>query len=275
MPWQHILPGKALMPSDAEMDADELKYAARRRLERVAAWRQMQGYSNQLRCVTRHSNPPVTMASFPMPDNATVRPVNAGERRCVERGRHQDVAYIVDQAGVRHAVLPPAPIKIPLLVLGLDQGGVGSAGCAFMPFALNYNVYSRFDKIHRLIRDLKGAEGNCCKEIFTKSKLWSAYLWSINKRPFGSGTNATQKELWMTLFARRCDITSEVFLKYLPKIAKGWKGHSALTKRSKESSMPASTWIPSVSMGATPSLPTGLHGTKQLTIRSRSSMQAR
>jgi hypothetical protein len=85
------------------------------------------------------------------------------------------------------------------------------------------NVFSRYDKIHRLVRDCKGAENDCCAKIFTKTKLWSAYLWSINKRPFGSGANHTQKVHWSKLFEQQCDITSDVFLKYLPLIARQWK----------------------------------------------------
>ena len=84
------------------------------------------------------------------------------------------------------------------------------------------NVFSRFDKIHRLIRDLKGAENHCCKKIFVKVKLWTSYLWSINKRPFGSGAHATQKAQWLGLFEMQCNIRSRVFLKYLPSIARQW-----------------------------------------------------
>jgi hypothetical protein len=84
-------------------------------------------------------------------------------------------------------------------------------------------VFFKFDKIHRLIRDLKGAENGCCSKIFTKAKLWSAYLYSLNKRPFGSGANATLKTRMLDVFRLSVDIGSPVFKKYLARIAKGWK----------------------------------------------------
>ena len=56
-----------------------------------------------------------------------------------------------------------------------------------------------------------------------KAKLWSTYLWSLNKRPFGTGQNHTHKARWLELFKQKCDINSDVFEKYLPKIARAWR----------------------------------------------------
>ena len=83
-------------------------------------------------------------------------------------------------------------------------------------------VMANFDKVHRLIRDIKGAENGCCRKIFTKAKLWSAYLWSLNKRPFGTGQNHTHKERWLDVFKMKCDIHSGVFKKYVSKIGHAW-----------------------------------------------------
>ena len=62
----------------------------------------------------------------------------------------------------------------------------GSAAAAF------HIIWAKFDKIHRVIRDLKLAEA-CCNKIFEKTKLWSTYLYGLNDRPFGSGSNHTLK----------------------------------------------------------------------------------
>ena len=222
--WQHLKPGKILTPLDVDMDEQLARYAARHQLERVASWRQVQGYSNQLRALTRFRNPPVTIQTFKMPENFHVRPVKANEGRKTVRGPHQDVSYIVDkETGVRTPILPAVPITLPLLTLGLDQGSIGCGGAAFLMFWLSYMVHVIFDKIHRLIRDIKGAENGCCRKIFTKAKLWSAYLYSLNKRPFGSGANATLKQRWMEVFELQCDISSPSFLKHLPKIARQWR----------------------------------------------------
>ena len=56
-PWQHLLPGKMLTPDEAHMDEREMAFAARQKLERVASYRQLQGYSNQLRVMSRYSRP--------------------------------------------------------------------------------------------------------------------------------------------------------------------------------------------------------------------------
>ena len=49
-------------------------------------------------------------------------------------------------------------------------------------FFMHLMVFIIFDKIHRLIRDLKKAENGCCQKIWTKSKLWSAYLLVVHKQ---------------------------------------------------------------------------------------------
>ena len=108
------------------------------------------------------------------------------------------------------------------MVLQLDQGAVGCAGAAFIMYHLNLMVFGRFDFIHRLIRDLKQAEAGCCKKVFVKAKLESAYLFSVNKRPFGSGANAIEKEEWMQHFSLHYNVDSPLFLKHLPKLADEW-----------------------------------------------------
>ena len=62
--------------------------------------------------------------------------------------------------------------NIPLLVLSLDQGPVGTAG---MAFALQgHRIHVRFDKIHRCIRDYKLAIGRAMGGIFLKTQLHSS-----------------------------------------------------------------------------------------------------
>ena len=84
-PWQHLKPGKALMPLDLEdMDEELCRYAARHKLERVASFRQLQGYSNQLKVMTSRPgshDPFVTLTSFKLPNSFQVRPATANESR--------------------------------------------------------------------------------------------------------------------------------------------------------------------------------------------------
>ena len=92
-------------------------------------------------------------------------------------------------------VLPPDVERVRMLILGLDEGSIGTAGVAAGAFLLKKTIWGKFDKIHRVIRDLKLADGGCCNKVFEKAKLWSAYIFGLNNRPFGSGTNHSLKEL--------------------------------------------------------------------------------
>lgn len=200
--------------------------AAEHKLERVASWRQLQGYSQQLHLMGRYCQPPLSLASFHLPQDFHIRPVASNEQRgtVALHSTSTSASYFVNKVSKeRIRILPDSPVLAPLLVIMLDQGGPGMAGVSYMNFKLNMMVFGKYDKIHRLIRDLKGAENGCCGKIFTKTKLWSAYLYSLNKRPFGSGANATEKSCLMNVFANTVFIDSPVFLKHLSAIARAWK----------------------------------------------------
>ena len=235
-PWQELVPGKTLTPIDLQgMDEEYIKWAQRHKLERIAAWQQIKGYSNTLKRMAIYSSPPLTINSFKLPAGFNLRPVSWNEGRKTIRSStgEQDISYIVDTGTkVRIAILPDAPITVRLLTVQLDQGKIGTAGAAFLMFHMHLMVMAVFDKIHRLIRDIKNAENQCCRKIFTKTKLWSAYLFSLNKRPFGSGGNATLKSRWMHIFSTTETITSTTFVKHLPQIAKDWgMPHSTETEK--------------------------------------------
>ena len=105
-------------------------------------------------------------------------------------------------------------------MLQLDQGSIGAGGVAFLENYLGWMITAKFDKIHRCIRGLKGAEK--AVPIFVKTTLWSSYLFSLNKRPFGSGAFGTAKSRMLECFVAKHDVHSPVFRKYLPRLAKQW-----------------------------------------------------
>ena len=218
-PWQWLKPGKHLTPLDANMDDSIAVHAAGKKLDRVAAYRQVQGYSQQLHEITRGQ---LGIDNFDVPENVHVRPVEANETRIVEVGE-QDIAYIVDKDTQRRLqVLPDDYTTALLLVLMLDHGTIGAAGVAYGMFMMCKLLYPKFDKIHRLIRDLKNAQKHCCKSVFLKTKLWTSYLFGLNNRPFGSGGNATLKRRMLELFQACETVGSGIFKKYLPRTAKAW-----------------------------------------------------
>ena len=151
-----------------------------------------------------------------------VRAVAADEQRDVvsEHGRdHVFFVNTVTQARTR--ILPIGVHVFRLLVLMLDQGSIGCAGVAFAAFQLGKLIHAKFDKIHRLVRDLKLSEQHAWpRQLFTKTKLWSAYLYALNNRPFSSGANATLKGMILNRFRISENITSAIFLKYLCRMSK-------------------------------------------------------
>lgn len=79
-------------------------------------------------------------------------------------------------------------------------------------------VTAKFDKIHRCINDMKDAAKKVA--IMVKTKLWSSYLLSLNKRPFNSGAFGTAKTRMLESFKEQVDIYHPVFLKFLPRLSK-------------------------------------------------------
>ena len=220
--WQHLLPGKALCtPFDSDIPEDMEEYVAARKLERVAAYRQLQGISKRIHLLTKNK---LSIASYTLPDGCHVRAVAADEQRDVvsEHGRdHVFFVNTVTQARTR--ILPIGVHVFRLLVLMLDQGSIGCAGVAFATFQLGKLIHAKFDKIHRLVRDLKLSEQHAWPhQLFTKTKLWSAYLYALNNRPFSSGANATLKGMFLNRFRISESITSAIFLKYLCRMSKDW-----------------------------------------------------
>lgn len=217
-PWQHLLPGRQLTDDDAAMDNEILALAAAKKLERVACYRQLQGLSHQLFQLSG-----ITIDSFDVPADACVRATTADEVRVTANDGQRCISYLYNNvSGQRTRVLPDNFDKAKLLVLMLDQGSIGTSGCAFAMYELGKLIYPKFDKIHRLIRDLKNAEKHCMGSIFMVAKMWSAYLYGINNKPFNSGGNFTQKKRFLDLFSITHDTSSDVFRKYLPAIAREW-----------------------------------------------------
>ena len=69
----------------------------------------------------------------------------------------------------------PAPLEVgPLLVVGLDQGSIGAAGMAFASNALGMMIHVKFDKFHRLVRDVELSLKHAVGGVFLKCQLCSS-----------------------------------------------------------------------------------------------------
>ena len=162
-PWQYLLPGKTVTPDDCNLDESIEDFAARRKCERVAAYRQLQGCSAQISWLTKGD---LKLDDFSLPSDANVRSVGPFEKRETTVVGDKNIDFIVDQrTNERKQVLPVSLVKVRLLLLMLDHGSVGAAGVAFGAFALGKLIWAKWDPIHRLIRDMKNAE----------IKLWVRY----------------------------------------------------------------------------------------------------
>ena len=108
---------------------------------------------------------------------------------------------------------------VPLLVLLLDQGSIGAAGTGFTDF-LGKFILMKFEKIHRLIRDIKLALLHSCGGVLLKAQVFSSNLWNYHSKPFGSGHFGVVLQRALNVFSVRNTVDSPRFQKYLPRISK-------------------------------------------------------
>ena len=100
---------------------------------------------------------------------------------------------------------------IKLCMLSLDQGSIGSAGVAFASFLLFMTVMASFDKLHRLVRDLKLSIAAAAGGIFLKAQLYSNNIWSLNAKPWGTGLFWSLKKRQMDVFFNLVKYTEDIF----------------------------------------------------------------
>ena len=91
-----------------------------------------------------------------------MRAVEHNERRLLIARGDQDL-HIKENTvtGETIEVLPLSVTDVMLCNMMLDQGSPGAAGVAFASGYLCKMIETKFDKIRRLINDLKGAERDC------------------------------------------------------------------------------------------------------------------
>ena len=159
----------------------------------MATFRQLQALSNAIRSLGHWQG----LGDFKLPsDWSMVRPIKPDEARVVREGAMLDRALLVnlrtrqvkpilpDSALASQDALLAATQGINLLVLGLDQGSIGAAGYAYSD-SMGALIHVKWDKFHRVIRDINLAVEHSC-----------------NGRPGCS--RRTSGELTRSLTARAC-----------------------------------------------------------------------
>ena len=92
-PVMHLKQTKASIdPSDVPLEDELQRLAARKKLERTPAFKQVQGYSKQLSVLTKGR---VNLQFFQLGRNYEVRPVGQNEKRATVTGASQDESFIV------------------------------------------------------------------------------------------------------------------------------------------------------------------------------------
>ena len=213
---------------DGDLPNNVQQFVNQVRRERVASYREMQALSHTIRRLTKSDFHGIQ--DFKLPDSVALRPVRAEEERGVLPSADGRTAWAFfhreGEEGAKTPVLPPSFASTQgsmprLLVLGLDQGSKGAAACAFGILFLGLICYVRWDKFHRLIRDLKLTLEHSCGGLFLKTQLYTSYIWSVNYKPLPAlGNYGTVKKdiLHAFLSPARNTIQSERFRKYGPRI---------------------------------------------------------
>ena len=213
--FQWVPASKTITAREQAMPEELAEMAAESRLERVASFRQLQAMSHMLHKLSNERIKDI--GDLCLPEDVLVQPVQAGEVRVVEHGPATSRAKIINTVeGTCRDVLPLTCRDPWLVVLGLDQGSMGTAGVAFAN-TMRAMLRVRWDKYHRVVRDVKLALTHSHGGIFLKALLYSSYLWSVNRKPFGTGCFGTQKTWLMNVFFAVHDRDSDLWRKY------GWK----------------------------------------------------
>ena len=153
-------------------------------------------------------------------DDVTLRPVEQDEVRIVQHCGDIDVAKLIkqDSLAVVASVLPNELEDVDLCTLAFDEGSQCTALCGFADGHDAMILYC-YDKIHRIIRDIKLAYTHVCNGVFLKSQVYSSHIWSMNIRPFNSRTVGVQKRRALNIFMQTETARGKYFAKYGERIA--------------------------------------------------------
>ena len=190
---QFVNKAKHLYPNQMDLTAEAEVLAARRQVDRLAALKFLQAVHAQVKHI---SGGRLDLTSFePRGDLALfLRPLREGDRRYFDGKNH-----------VLHVLEHPEPIVVaiddgvvasaPILKVIMDQGKTGTAAAAFLA-ARSALIKFDYDKVHRLVRDLKNGMSWEQKQMLLSTTYW----FGINYKPFGAGGFFDEKRSALTLF---------------------------------------------------------------------------
>ena len=211
LPNQLLHGGQQRAPDELLLESNLEAMVAQRKIERHAAYSQLEAINNQLKHVSQGN---LTTRSFDFEGTnigAAVKPLGPNKLRIVTKDGNDRITgvHIRDkQTGEsKPIVLNGSEIDdIHTLLLGLDQGTAGTALASFLTGTKvdsSHLVAFLWDPYHRCARDMKLAMNMAsvvpikrkdAKSCLQKAHLASTYLWSVNYKPFNSSAFLQQKQ---------------------------------------------------------------------------------
>jgi len=221
-PPVQIIPCSNLMsPLDGDMTDRLRALAQKQRLQRVASYREWQALSHALFQATGS----VSLDSFAIPADIIWQRVSGDDQRSTRIEDNNAVAYVFNRATKqRRHVFPPAMTSEELemlhqLTVAMDSGSTGRAGGMFAVHKLEMNVFVVYDKIHRLIRDVKLAAEKAAGGALYRALLHVCFVFSLNQRPFGSGEWFHKKQELLAFFMETTTPDDPIFRNFADHIA--------------------------------------------------------
>ena len=221
-PPVQIIPCSNLMsPLDGDMTDRLRALAQKQKLQRVASYREWQALSHALFQATDS----VSLDSFAIPADIIWQRVSDDDQRSTRIEDNNAVAYVFNRATKqRRRVFPPAMTSGELemlhqLTVAMDSGSTGRAAGMFAVHKLGMNVFAVYDKIHRLIRDVKLAAEKAAGGALYRALLHVCFVFSLNQRPFGSGEWFHKKQELLAFFIETTTPDDTIFRNFADHIA--------------------------------------------------------
>jgi hypothetical protein len=195
--------------------------AQQQKLQRVSSHREWQALSHSLYQATGT----VTLDSFEIPAGIQWQRVSGDNQRAVRSDEHVNTAFIFDRhTRSKVPVFPPSLTSDDLkdmlqLTVAMDSGSVGRAAAMFAVHKLGLNIYVVYDKIHRLIRDVKLAAEKAAGGTLYRALLHICFVFSLNQRPFGSGEWFHKKRELLAFFMDTTTPDDDIFKNFADFIA--------------------------------------------------------
>ena len=187
---------KVLAPNEIPLCQEAEVRAAKREEERLSSYKLLQALSHQLLLQTQL----LTLMSLEPSPQLGLLPLKPGDSREVSNENGQ-VTVTIRRAGSEFEEGVRCDLthvrNVPIVTCLMDQGPTGLAAASFMRHH-NYLIHFAWDKIHRLIRDLKLSESSV--PGLSQTMLMSSYVMGINYKPFGRGAFFEEKKEALSAF---------------------------------------------------------------------------